>query len=108
MREHTMTINEKIKKEMDERGWTTYKLSKLTGLSKTAINGWFKAVPTYPKYSSIKLVAKAFGMDIKQLISDNRENNPQTQELTELWNRLEKSEKETILNVIKTILAHNK
>ena len=32
-----MTINEKIKKEMDERGWTTYKLSKLTGLSKTAI-----------------------------------------------------------------------
>ena len=47
-------------------------------------------------------------MDIKQLISEDRENNPQTQELTELWNRLEKSEKETILNVIKTILAHNK
>jgi len=103
-----MTINEKIKKERDERGWTTYKLSKLTGLSKTAINGWFKIVPTHPKYSSIKLVAKAFGMDIKQLISEDRENNPQTQELTELWNRLEKSEKETILNVIKTILAHNK
>ena len=100
-----MTINERIKKEMDERGWSIYKLSKLSGISKTAIKSWFRAVPTKPKYDSIKLVAKAFGMTIEELISEQK---PENQEMLELWNRLEKSEKEIVIGVMKAILFHNK
>ncbi|MBS5021851.1 MAG: helix-turn-helix transcriptional regulator [Firmicutes bacterium] len=103
-----MTINERIKKEMDERGWSIYKLSKLSGISKTAIKSWFRAVPTKPKYDSIKLVAKAFGMTIEELISEQKPENPQKQEMLELWNRLEKSEKEIVIGVMKAILFHNK
>lgn len=48
-----MFINDKIKNEMDSRGWSVYKLAKLSGLSKTAIKGWFNDIPTVPTYESI-------------------------------------------------------
>lgn len=103
-----MNINEKIKNEMVGRGWTVYKLSKLTGISKTAINGWFKEIPTSPNYKSIKLVAKAFNLKPEDLISDKREADSQRQEMIDLWNRLDRAEKDIVIGVMKSILDHNK
>lgn len=67
-----MNINQRIKIEMTSRGWTVYKLSKITGISKSAINGWFKEIPTAPNYKSIRLVAKAFNMKAEDLVSEKR------------------------------------
>lgn len=36
-----MSINDKIKNEMDSRGWSVYQLAKRSKLSKTAIMSWF-------------------------------------------------------------------
>ena len=103
-----MSINDKIKNEMDSRGWSVYQLAKRSKLSKTAIMSWFKDIPTKPIYSSIKKVAKAFGMSIEDLVSENKEIDKQKQQMLELWNRLEIEEKENVINIIKTILSHNK
>ena len=103
-----MSINDKIKNEMNSRGWSVYQLSKRSKISKTAINGWFKEVPTKPNYGSLKQIAKAFGMSIEELVSENREVDSQKQRMLELWNRLEVEEKENVINIIKTILTHNK
>ena len=46
-----MSINDKIKNEMNSRGWSVYQLSKRSKISKTAINGWFKEIPTKPNYN---------------------------------------------------------
>lgn len=103
-----MSINDKIKNEMDSRGWSVYQLSKRSKISKTAITGWFKDVPTKPSYGSLKQVAKAFGMSIEELVSENKDTDSQKQKMLELWNRLEFEEKENVINIIKTILSHNK
>ena len=103
-----MSINDRIKNEMNCRGWSVYQLSKRSKISKTAINGWFKEVPTKPSYSSLKLVAKAFGMTIEELVSENKDTDSQKQQMLDLWNRLEVKEKENVINIIKTILSHNK
>ena len=103
-----MSINEKIKSEMESRGWSIYKLSKLSNVSKTAIKSWFKPIPTKPTYDSIKQIARAFGMPVEELISENKEKDAQKQDLLELWNRLNSNEKDTVLGLINTILNHNK
>lgn len=103
-----MSINDKIKNEMDSRGWSVYQLSKRSKISKTAISGWFKSIPTKPNYNSIKQIAKAFGMSIEELVSEHKEDDRQKQQMLELWNRLEIEEKENVINIIKTILSHNK
>lgn len=72
-RREQMSINDRIKNELDKRGWTIYKLSKLSNVSKTAIKSWFKPVPTKPTYDSLKQVAKAFGMSVEDLISDKKD-----------------------------------
>jgi len=58
--------------------------------------------------ASLKQIAKAFGMSIEELVSENREVDSQKQRMLELWNRLEVEEKENVINIIKTILSHNK
>ena len=103
-----MSINDKIKNEMDSRGWSVYQLSKRSKISKTAISGLFKSIPTKPNYNSIKQIAKAFGMSIEELVSEHKEDDRQKQQMLELWNRLEIEEKENVINIIKTILSHNK
>lgn len=103
-----MSINDKIKSEMNSRGWSVYQLSKRSKISKTAINGWFKEIPTKPNYTSIKQLAKAFGMTIEELVSENKDIDSQKQQMLELWNRLDNEEKENVLNIIRTILSHNK
>lgn len=103
-----MSINDRIQNEMTERGWSVYKLSKLSNLSKTAIKSWFKPVPTKPTYASIKRVAKAFGMPVEELISEKKDIDTQKQNMLELWSRLETDEKETVIAVMKAILNHNK
>ncbi len=103
-----MSINDKIKNEMEGRGWSVYQLSKRSKISKTAIINWFSPVPTTPNFDSIKKVAKAFNMPVEHLVSGKIDNDSQKQHLLELWNRLEKSEKDTIINVMSTILNHNK
>ncbi|MCI9504823.1 MAG: helix-turn-helix transcriptional regulator [Clostridia bacterium] len=103
-----MIINDKIKVELQKRGWSIYKLAKLSNISNTAIKSWFKPIPTKPTYDSIKRVAKAFGMSVEDLISENKETDPQKQQLLELWNRLESQEKSAVIAFMETILNHNK
>lgn len=103
-----MSINDRIKKEMEARGWTCYELGKRAKLEPSTVSGWFKTVPTKPKYDSIKAVAKAFGIKPEDLVSENRESDPRTRRLLESWNRLDNKEKDSILNIITAILEHNK
>lgn len=63
-------------------------------------------VSTEPSPQSLKKVAKAFNMDISQLISETKEKDALTQELNEYWVRLNTEEKKNVINIIKSIIAH--
>ncbi|MBQ8373961.1 MAG: helix-turn-helix transcriptional regulator [Clostridia bacterium] len=101
-----MTINQRIKNELNIRGWSQYQLSKCTKIEQSTISKWFQAVPTTPSQRSIKKVAKAFGMTIGQLMSEETEADSQFQELKDFWHRLNQQEKDSVLNMIKTIVSH--
>lgn len=101
-----MTVNQRIKRELNIRGWSQYQLSKCTKIGESTISKWFQAIPTNPSQQSIKKVAKAFGMSVAQLISEETEIDPQFQELKEFWNRLNQQEKDNVLVMIKTIVNH--
>jgi ribosome-binding protein aMBF1 (putative translation factor) len=101
-----MTVNQRIKNELDNRGWSQYQLSKCTKIGQSTISKWFQTVPTVPSQESIKKVAKAFGMSVMQLMEDEKEADEQTQEAKEYWRRLNSKEKESVLAVMKAIINH--
>lgn len=101
-----MTVNQRIKKELNIRGWSQYQLSKCAKIEQSTISKWFQAVPTTPSQKSIKKVAKALNIPISQLIGEETENDGQFQELKEYWNRLNRQEKDNVLNMVKTIVNH--
>ena len=102
------TISERIKYELDARGWTPYKLAKLSKISQPTILAWFKPVPSKPNTESLKAVAKAFGIKTEDLLSETVEADPQKKKLLELWNRLGTNEKNSVLNVMEAIINHNR
>lgn len=63
-----MDIKKHIKELMDERSWTTYRLSKEAGLSHSTITNIFKRnnAPTFP---TLEAVCKAFGITLSQFLS---------------------------------------
>ena len=101
-----MTVNEKIKNELLARGWSQYHLSKITGIEQSTISKWFQPIPTTPTSATLKKVAKAFHMDLGQLLSESHQEDPLTQELHDYWYRLNNDEKNNVLTIIKTIVAH--
>lgn len=103
-----MLVNDRIKYELEARGWTQYQLAKQTGIKASTIAGWFAFVPSTPQLKSIKKVAKAFGIKTEDLLSETVEADPQKKKLLELWNRLDTNEKNSVLNVMEAIINHNR
>lgn len=93
-----MDIKKHIKELMDERSWTTYRLSKEAGLSHSTITNIFKRnnAPTFP---TLEAICKAFGITLSQFFSE--ENGPE--ELTAeqrflfaAWSTLNDEQKEVL------------
>lgn len=101
-----MTVNQRIKVELEERGISQYQVAKVTNIGQSTISKWFKEVPTTPSPASVKKVAKMLGMKVSELTGEEIEKDPQTQELREGWNRLNREEKNCVLHVINTIVKH--
>lgn len=66
-----MTVNQRIKVELEERGISQYEVSKVTKIGQSTISKWFKEVPTIPSPDSIKKVAKMLGMKVSELTGKN-------------------------------------
>lgn len=72
-----MDAQKRIRKLMEERGWTDYRLAKESGLSRSTVTNMFNRnnVPTLP---TLEAVCKAFGITLTQFFS---EGNPFTDHL---------------------------
>ncbi len=101
-----MTVNERIRKEMLARGWSQYELAKRAKMQQSTISKWFQSVPTTPSSRSLKKVAKAFDMPIGELLEEKKAPDAVTKEMYEYWLRLNLQEKKSVLQIIKSIVAH--
>ena len=81
-----MNTHERLQRLMDERGWSTYKLAKESGLSESTIRNLFKRNTT-PSVETLRIICTGLGITLSQFFADGDmvELTPDLKEVFELW-----------------------
>lgn len=101
-----MDTHARLRKLMDERGWTEYRLSKKCGLSESTLANIFRR-NTVPSVSTLEAICDGFGITLSQFFSDGVtvELNDDLAELFDGWLTLTPTQKQAVLSVIKAFKA---
>ena len=98
-----MNALDKIRRIMNERGWTDYKLAKETGLSQSTLSNMFNrnTMPTIPTLESI---CKGFGITLSQFFVEGNlvELSDEQIEFFNKWSCLTDEQKKLIMEIIKS------
>lgn len=99
-----MDVVARIRKLMDERGWTEYRLAKYSGLAGSTIQNIFQR-NTIPSIITLEAICNGFGITLSQFFSDSEmvEMTPDMKELFDNWTSLTPLQKEAVLNMLKAI-----
>lgn len=97
-----MDANGRILQLMQERGWTEYKLAKVSGLSQSTIANIFVR-NTIPSISTLEAICKGFGITLSQFFSDSNlvELTDEQKKLFDDWVSLTADEKQLIQQIIR-------
>ena len=103
-------ILSKIEDEKAKRGWTEYTLAKNSGIPQTTISTWYRN-NLQPNIASIERICTAFNMTLSQFFSDPSatvmELTSEEVQLLSFWNALTETQRDALLNFIKTIPDSN-
>lgn len=96
-----MNTNERLKKILDERGWSYYKLSKESGLSESTVTNIFKR-NTIPSIPTLELICQGFGITLSQFFADGEmvELTPDLKQIFDGWSNLTVKQKKAVSQVI--------
>lgn len=99
-----MDTNERIKRLLAERGWTSYRLAKEAGISDATINNLFRrnTVPTIP---TLEAICRGFGITLSQFFAegDMVEMTPELKELFSDWVNLTLDQKQAVHQMLKAM-----
>jgi transcriptional regulator with XRE-family HTH domain len=100
-----MTVQERIKQLMNDKGWSEYKLAKEAQLSQSTVTKIFDRnnAPTLP---TIEAICGAFNMTISQFFADDGEPitlTPEQKAHLELWGSLDDKQRQKLDEFLKTI-----
>ena len=101
-----MEVNDRIKKLMDERGWSAYRLAKEAGLPDATIGNIFRR-NTLPTLPTLEAICHALGITLSQFFAegDMVEMSPDLKELFDNWVNLTSAQKKALLNMLKAMKA---
>ena len=99
-----MNTNNKLKRLLQERGWTEYRLSKNSGLAETKIGNIFKR-NTVPSIPTLEIICKSFGITLSQFFAegDMVELTPELKELFNNWVNLTLEQKQAVNHLLSTM-----
>ena len=99
-----MNTNEKLKRLLQERGWTEYRLSKNSGLAETTVGNIFKR-NTVPSIPTLEIICKSFGITLSQFFAegDMVELTPELKELFNNWVNLTLEQKQAVNHLLSTM-----
>ena len=99
-----MDANGRIRRLMDERKWTEYRLAKESGLSQSTIANLFKR-NTVPSISTLESICSGFGITLAQFFCEGNmvELSDEQKELFEGWVSLTSEQKRVLLELIKNM-----
>jgi len=97
-----LDVNEKIRKMMEDRGWSAYRLTEESGLSNSTISNLFKRKNT-PTLNTLESICRAFGMSLHEFFGgENFYRDEEERELLRCWMGLKKEQKVLIMEMIKS------
>lgn len=101
-----MTIQERIKKLADDRGWTEYRLSKECGLSQSTIGNILRR-NSIPSITTLETICDGLGITLSQFFANDEliELSDDTRELFEQWNLLSSNQRKAIIQVINAMIT---
>ena len=99
-----MDIHNRLRRLLDERGWTEYRLSKECGLSESTIANIFRR-NTFPSISTLEAICAGFGITVSQFFADGDkvEMTPEIKELFNSWVTLTAEQKQAVMQIIRTL-----
>ncbi|WP_322173877.1 helix-turn-helix domain-containing protein [Acutalibacter caecimuris] len=99
-----MDAQKQIKKLMEERGWTDYRLAKESGLSHSTVTNMFNRnnAPTLP---TLEAVCRAFGVTLAQFFAEGNplELTEEQQVLFAKWSSLTEKQRTLLLELMDTM-----
>ena len=97
-----MDVHERLRRLLDERGWSEYRLSKECGLSESTLANIFRrnAQPSIP---TLEAICKGFGITLSQFFAENEmvELSPELKELFDGWATLTVEQKQAVAQMVK-------
>lgn len=96
-----MDVLGRVKRLMEQRGWSVYRLGKESGLAQSTLSHVFRK-DSEPTISTLETICKAFGMTLGEFFADG-ELMPLTEEqrgLLDKWALLTAEQKELVLNML--------
>lgn len=102
---HLMTVQQRIRQLMEQRGWSEYRLAKESGLSQSTITKIFdrNTAPTLP---TLEAICKTFHISLSQFFAEENEPiflTPAQKEHLLLWSRLDEEQQKLLDNFFKTL-----
>lgn len=91
----------RLRKILDERGWSMYRLTKESGLSESTISNIYRrnAIPTI---ATLEMICEGFKITLSQFFSNSEmvELTPELKEVFEHWCYMTSEQKQAILVVM--------
>lgn len=99
-----MDIHERLKRLLDERGWSEYRLAKNCGLSESTIANIFRRNTT-PSLPTIESICRGFNISLSQFFADGEmvELSPELKELFDNYVSLTPVQKKSILQLMQSM-----
>lgn len=103
-----MDTNDRLKRLLEERGWSKYRLSKNCGLSESTISNIYKR-NTVPSITTLEAICSGFGITLSQFFADGEmvELTPELKELFESWVNLTVEQKAAVLQMLRSMNNQN-
>lgn len=93
-----MDVTERIRKLMDQRNWTAYRLRKESGLAQSTLSHIFRK-DSEPTISTLETICRAFGLTMGEFFAEGEfvSLTVEQRELLDKWAILTPEQKQLIL-----------
>ena len=99
-------VLEKITSLREERGWTTYKLSKLSGIPQSTISTWYRK-NLMPPIDKLEIICQTFGISLAEFFNNTDVSISMTDDeknMLKQWTLLTPSQRTAVLNIVNLVL----
>lgn len=103
-----MDTNERLRRLLNERGWTEYRLAKKCGLSLSTIANIYRR-NTVPSVATLEVICKGFGITLSQFFADEEmvELTPDLKTIFDCWVNLTPIQKGAVLQMMQAMNSQN-